>query len=151
MADLHNYAADRRLVGWRLRVRRLWPAVEDQVIGWPHPEFFCVVSEGRGSVVQANKPTTWLEVGCYPITEAIAVADEGLILFADLTYLLAYGASGIAWRTGRLSWYGLSIEEIREGRVRGYGWNEVDDSRVEFWVDVKTGHHEGGADPGFSI
>jgi hypothetical protein len=123
------------------------PAVQGELVGWPDGASLCVVTEGRGYVVRADEPTEWFEIALYPITEVRVAVEERLVVFADFTNLVAYGADGLAWETPRLSWDGLRISEIVAGEIRGLGWDAADEDWASFTVDARTGESAGGASP----
>jgi len=70
-----------------------------------------------------------------------------LLLFAGFTSITALGNSGIEWTTDRLTWEGLTITAIDDGKLHGRGWDALADKEVPFVVDLKTGKHTGGARP----
>lgn len=118
-----------------------------KVMTWPDPERICVIVAGAGYLIYVREPPRYEEVEALPITDAVAVASKGLVVFADFTELVAYGASGTVWRTGRLSWDGIKLASVEEESIVGYGWDAADEKEVKFVVDLETGSHEGGASP----
>ena len=53
-------------------------------------------------------------------------------------------ANGLRWETARLSWEGVTLGEVRDGKLHGTGWNMHTNREVPFAVDMVTGAHEGG-------
>ena len=75
------------------------------------------------------------------------LSQQGLLLFAGFTSIVAVGSLGIAWTTERLTWEGLTISAIDGDKLLGHGWDALADKEVPFEVDLKTGKHTGGARP----
>jgi hypothetical protein len=121
--------------------------VVTQVCSSPDPDSFCTVIGGYAYVVKANDPGQWLRVEQRPVVDLRVVSQQGLLLFAGFTTITAVDQSGIAWTTERLSWEGLTITDIKGGRLLGHGWDALADKEVPFEVDLKTGKHTGGARP----
>jgi hypothetical protein len=121
--------------------------VVTQVCSSPDPDSFCTVIGGYAYVVKANDPEQWLRVDQRPVVDLRVVSQHGLLLFAGFTTITAVDQSGIAWTTERLSWEGLTITDIKSGRLLGHGWDALADKEVPFEVDLKTGKHTGGARP----
>jgi hypothetical protein len=115
--------------------------------GHPLETSVIAVARGQGYIVVTHQPTQYELVRSYPIRDVRRVPDLPLVLFADYTELTAYGPEGMVWMTPRLSWDGLRITEITPEVIRGLGWSAPEDREVEFLVDVRTGHHKGGASP----
>ena len=65
-------------------------------------------------------------------------------MFAGFHALLAWDRDGKAWQTGRLSWDGVSITEVRGETLCGLGWDMISDRELAFEVDLTTGAHTGG-------
>jgi hypothetical protein len=57
----------------------------------------------------------------------------------------ALAASGMSWRSRRLSWDGVRNVRIDDSRLRGEAWNPVDDCWNEFTLDLQTGDVVGGS------
>ncbi len=126
----------------------------DQVISalcsCPDPDSLCVVVGGYAYVVKATDPTSWFRVEQRPVMELRAVSENELILFTGFTTISAVGRTGLAWTTDRLSWEGVEVTDIADGKLRGLGWDAFADKRVPFEIDLLTGRHSGGARPGQS-
>jgi len=82
-----------------------------------------------------------------PVTQIVSAVDEGLVLLAGFHTVAAVGAEGWLWETAKLSWEGLRLGEIHDGKLHGEGWNMQTDRDVPFSIDLSSGAHEGG---GFS-
>jgi hypothetical protein len=121
--------------------------VVSQLCSTPDPEHFCVVVGGYAYIVKASDPAQWLRVEQQPVVDLRVLSQHGLLLFAGFTSITAFGGSGIAWTTQRLTWEGLTITAIDDDKLLGLGWNALADKEVPFAVDLKTGKHTGGAKP----
>jgi len=53
--------------------------------------------------------------------------------------ILAWGASGAAWESTKLSDEGLTISAIEGARLRGVGWNLMTDKETPFTLDLRSG------------
>jgi len=121
--------------------------VVSQLCSTPDPDSFCVVVGGYAYVVKAGNPAEWLRVEQRPVVDMRVLSQQGLLLFAGFTSITAVGSSGIAWTTERLTWEGLTIQEIKGDTLLGQGWDALADKEAPFEVDLKTGKHTGGARP----
>lgn len=117
-----------------------------RVLAMPDPERLCVVSRGAGYLVSVRDPSVWEEVQAMPVTDVRAVPSAGIVVFADYTELVAYGAEGPRWRTKRLSWDGLNIVQVTERSIIGEYWDMRTDGRQAFEVDLVTGAQKGGVE-----
>jgi hypothetical protein len=110
-----------------------------------------VVAKGDGYVVNVDDPTdyTWLKQ-IVPIKGVIPVPDFDRIILYDFVRMISIGKNGILWRTHSLSWDGLSIENVRNGLVTGYGWDSPNNCRSYFEVNISSGESTGGASPELS-
>lgn len=116
---------------------------------YSHPDArsVCGISAGQGHIVRTDDPTIWEEVKAFPILDVRLIPIRQLLVFADFTEMTAYGLSGMEWKTSRLSWNGLKITEATPDFIQGLAWDAPQQQEVEFFVDVKTGHHKGGSNP----
>jgi hypothetical protein len=121
--------------------------VVNQVCSTPNSDAFCVVVGGYAYVVKASDPGQWLQVEQKPVVDLRVIAQHSLLLFVGFTSITALGTEGIAWTTERLTWEGLTITAIDDGKLHGRGWDALADKEVPFVVDLKTGKHSGGARP----
>jgi hypothetical protein len=123
------------------------PKVKNGLYSCPDEQVLCVVSQGRGYLVRADEPSAWEQVRAYPITYMQSVILHNLIIFADFTRLTAYGKDGLSWQTDELSWDGIKISAVFGDFIHGFGWDAPTGKYVAFTVDMRTGHHDGGASP----
>jgi len=113
----------------------------------PSIDHVCVVASGRGYWLQALDPTDCQIVEAYPIQDVRAIPEIGLLIFADYTDLVAYGAEGRRWASQRVSWDGITILRADERGVVGRAYDATKEQEVGFFVDAKSGRLEGGAAP----
>lgn len=121
--------------------------VVNQVCSTPDPDSFCVVVGGYAYMVKASDPAQWLRVEQRPVVDMRVLPQQRLLLFAGFTSITAVGSEGIAWTTERLTWEGLTIQEIKGDTLHGQGWDALADKEAPFELDLKTGKHTGGARP----
>ena len=110
----------------------------------PNPHWVCVVAEGQGYLINANVPTSWERIAIIPILDVRPIQARQIIVFADHTRLMAYGLSGMQWKTKRLVWDALTITEVTEELIRGKGCDAGNGETVYFTVDLSSGTHKGG-------
>lgn len=110
----------------------------------PDPQCLSVVAKGAGYLVRADDPSVWSLVQANPIIDVRPIPTWGILVFAEHTRLIAYGESGVKWRTKRLTWDDLMIAEVTDEFIRGEFWDVISKSTGEFRVSLATGEHEGG-------
>lgn len=113
----------------------------------PDPDSLCVVAGGYAYVIRVSDPTQWFRVEQRPVTALRIIQEHRLILFVGFTTITAVGDAGISWSTGRLSWEGISIGDVRDNQLHGTGWDAMTNREVPFAVDLSTGRQTGGARP----
>jgi hypothetical protein len=107
----------------------------------PDPAWMCAVSGGYAYMVNTAKPEEFAQVEFRPVLEVRALLEQRLLLFAGHHALLAWGETGKAWETERLSWEGVRITGVEGRWLRGTGWDLRTDADVPFRVDLETGEH----------
>jgi hypothetical protein len=117
------------------------------VFACPAADDMLAVAGGYAYLVNTTAPEQCVHLPLRPVTQIVSAVDEGLVLLAGFHTVAAVGAQGLLWETAKLSWEGVKLGEIRDGKLLGEGWNMQTDREVPFWVDLRTGAHEGG---GFS-
>jgi hypothetical protein len=111
----------------------------------PHPDSLCAVAGGYAYIIHTSNPEQSTFLPLRPVVAVHPVPENNLLLFVGFHSLLAYGTDGILWQSARLTWEGLRITSIANGKVHGFGWHMPDDKELSFTVDLTTGHHTGGA------
>jgi hypothetical protein len=117
------------------------PAAPTGVWSCPDPKWLCAVSGGYAYLVNTERPEEFVWVEFRPVLSVRALREQRLLLFAGHHALMAWGASGKAWQTGRLSWEGVHITSIESRWLRGVGWDMPGDRDMPFRVDLETGEH----------
>ena len=52
-----------------------------------------------------------------------SVKFQNILVFADYTELVAYGETGIKWRTERMAYDSFKIIEVTDRSLKGEFWN----------------------------
>lgn len=122
------------------------PSLPSGVWSCPNPTHLCAVAGGYAYIVEADRPDRWQQVPYRPVVSIHPAPAESLLVFGSFHKLWALSTDGMAWETGRLSWEGLRVTEIRDGSLYGFGWDVHTDAEVPFTVHLATGRHTGGVD-----
>lgn len=115
------------------------PAVPTGLWSAPDPDEICAVAGGYAYLIDTAHPTRFTMIVFRPVLEVRPLLEQGLILFVGHYALLAWGASGRAWQTEKLSDEGLTITGIRDGKLHGQGWSMLTDKETPFVLDLRTG------------
>ncbi|MDE1162889.1 MAG: hypothetical protein PW792_13235 [Acidobacteriaceae bacterium] len=110
----------------------------------PHADELLAVAGGYAYLVNTLAPERCVFLEQRPVTAVIAAPDAGLILLAGFHNVVALGAEGVAWKSKRLSWEGVTLGQVREGKLHGTGWHMMEDRDVPFVMDLGSGEHSGG-------
>lgn len=117
----------------------------DELLTCPNPDWLCVVARNLAYLVNAHDPEQWeVPMAGAPIMRVLPARDASLLLFAGHTDIEAWGPSGFAWRSARLSLDGLRSLRVEGMLLRGEGW--YPEIWEAFILDLQTGRHEGGPD-----
>jgi hypothetical protein len=68
-----------------------------------------------------------------------AQSTAGFLLFVGHHTILAWGREGEAWESDRLSWEGVTVDRIEDGKLFGSGWDLMTDKDLPFALDLATG------------
>ncbi len=115
-----------------------------RVLSMPDSDKVCVVSRGAGYIVPVHDPRIWEGVEATPVIDIRSIPSAGLVVFANFTELIAYGAEGVRWRTMRLAWDNMKLIEVTHEKIVGEYWDIRSEETRTFEVDVATGAHRGG-------
>lgn len=103
----------------------------------------CVISNGKGYIVNSLIPEDYQELKIFPIKEVIQVCTCNLLLFVDFTNIIAWGDTGQIWVSDRISLDGLKITNLDSKYIYGNCWHPaISDGISQFRLDLKTGKHE---------
>jgi hypothetical protein len=105
------------------------------------PDRMCVISKGAAYIVKADQPEAWEQIPLVPVVDFRVVRDAGLLIFSDFIRLVAYGSSGLVWRSPRVCWDRLKIVSVNHGIIEGIGYDPTNlvTHESRFVVDLKTG------------
>jgi hypothetical protein len=115
------------------------PAVPTGLWSCPKAEEICAVSGGYAYLIDTTGPERFTMISYRPVLEIRALTAEGLLLFVGHHSILAWGAQGLAWESGKLSDEGMTISGVESGMLRGVGWQMMTDKETPFALDVRTG------------
>ena len=110
----------------------------------PDPSLICIAAGGYVYLIDSRDPARWQQVEYRPVTDIRPIAGRNLLVFAGFHALQAWNHEGKVWQTGRLTWDGLRITEVRGDNLLGLGWDMISDRELEFEVNLGTGEHRGG-------
>ncbi len=94
------------------------PAIH-KILSTPDLNRVCVISGGRGYIVNISKPTEWETVPVFPITYASSVPDHRFLVFGSFDRLIAWSSS-VVWRAN-VAVDGLTVTSLTSDRIEGYG------------------------------
>lgn len=120
------------------------PAMPSGVHACPRADALLAVAGGYAYLIDTLAPESCLHLPLRPVTQVLSSPESGLILLAGFHHVLVLDANGIHWQSARLSWEGVTLTEVRDGRLHGMGWNLKSDRELPFSIDLATGEHEGG-------
>ena len=118
------------------------PVVPNGLWSMPNAAEICAVSGGYAYVIDTAAPERFTMINYRPVLELRPLVAQGLMLFVGHHSILAWGANGQAWQSGRLSSEGLTISGIEGDVLHGLGWNLITDKEAPFELDLKTGKRE---------
>jgi len=118
------------------------------LLSTPDASKLLVVSRGAGYLVNPENPGDWHGIReIIPITTVRPAPAHKIIVLADYTTIAAVDATGLLWRTARLSFDGIVIEHINSDYIEGEAWDPTTPLCPRFRVDIRSGKHEGGSSP----
>ena len=106
----------------------------------PAHDELCAVAGGYAYIVNTLDPARFTFLAFRPVLQVLPLPGQNLLLFAGHHALLAWGKSGQAWQSARLSSEGLRITEIHGDVLHGFGWDLRSDREIAFTMDLRTGH-----------
>ncbi len=115
------------------------PAVPTGVWATPNPDELCAVAGGYAYLIDTSAPENFTMIAYRPVLEVRALPAQGLLLFVGHHSILAWGAAGRAWESGKLSDEGVTITSVEGIVLRGLGWEMMSDKEAPFAVDLRTG------------
>jgi hypothetical protein len=115
------------------------PSVPTGIWSCPQAEQICAVSGGYAYLINTTAPDQFTMISYRPVLEIRSLPKENLLLFVGHHKILAWGAEGEAWESGKLSDEGVTITAIEEVVLRGLGWQMMTDRETPFALDLRTG------------
>jgi hypothetical protein len=119
------------------------PAVPTGIWSAPNPEEICCVSGGYAYLISTAEPEHFTMIAYRPVLKVLAAPGAGLLLFVGHRSVLAWGASGRAWESEKLSDEGVTITAVEDAVLRGVGWQMMADKEFAFAIDLHTGLRTG--------
>ncbi len=123
------------------------PVLPSGLWSCPHPDDLLAIAGGYGYLIRTSAPEASTHLHPRPITAVLTSTQPDLLLLAGFHDVTAVGAEGPAWRSTRLSWEGITLGALREGKLHGTGWHMQTDRELPFAIDLATGQHTGGGYP----
>ena len=115
------------------------PAVPTGIWSAPNPRESCWVSGGYAYMIDTSAPRRFTMVPYRPVLAVRAAPEDRLLLVVGHRSLLAWGRAGQAWESEKLSDEGVTIISVKNGVLRGTGWEMRTDKEKSFALDLRTG------------
>lgn len=97
------------------------------------------MSGGYAYLIDTTAPERFTMIPYRPVLEVRVAREQNLLLFTGHRSIVAWGAQGRVWESGRLSDEGVTITSVEDGTVRGTGWQMMSDKETPFALDLRTG------------
>ena len=120
------------------------PSLPSGLWACPAAHDLLVIAGGYAYRVRTTNPAVCEFLDLRPVASVLPDVEGEQLLLAGFHHVLSLGAEGVRWRTGRLSWEGVTMTAVRNGRLEGTGWDMFTDREVPFTVDLRDGTHSGG-------
>ena len=115
------------------------PAAPSGLWSAPSPEEICAVAGGYAYLIDTTAPDRFAMVPYRPVLKILPAPAEGLLLFAGHHAILAWGRTGRAWESGKLSDEGVTFTGVKNGVLYGMGWEMQTDRETTFALDLSSG------------
>lgn len=115
------------------------PAVPSGLWSCPNAEELCAVSGGYAYLIDTSAPERFIMLPYKPVLKVLPAVAEELLLFVGHRSVLAWGAQGQVWESAKLSDEGVTITGIKNGILRGTGWEMLADKDIPFALDLRCG------------
>jgi hypothetical protein len=113
------------------------PPAISKILSSPDPNRVCVISGGRGYIVNSSKPTEWVAVPIFPITYASSVPAHRFLVFGTFSRLMAWNDK-VVWKTD-FAIDGLTVTCLTSDRIEGSGYNPGLGADDPFVIETGTG------------
>lgn len=98
-----------------------------------------VIAGGVGYLVPAGHPEDFEVVSLLPVRDVLVSAEMGAAVLVGYTDLVAFGAQGELWASGRLVRDGFTGVRIGSGSVVASGFDAPSNRDVEITLDLLSG------------
>jgi hypothetical protein len=115
-----------------------------RIMSSPDPDSVIVVSQGAAYLTRADDPSSVQKLlQIQPITDARAIAEHELIIFASFTGLFAYGSEGMRWESRHLCTDCLTILSVDGDTISCSGYDPGGSpDTIHFAVNLQTGEEQ---------
>lgn len=104
----------------------------------PDERCLCVVSDGAGYIVRVDDPTSWTFIEGDSVMHVLPVPTRNLLVVADNGSVVAYGRTGVAWRT-QLPADGLEFAALTDDQISFWAENPLCTETFLLTLDLQTG------------
>ena len=115
------------------------PVVPTGIWSMPNPVEICAASGGYAYVIDTSQPERFAMLPFRPVLEVRPVQEIRLMLFVEHRTILAWGETGKAWHSPKLSDEGVTITGVEGAVLQGRGWNMMSDKETQFALNLGTG------------
>lgn len=120
------------------------PSVATGVWSTPVPAELCCIAGGYAYRINTAAPEEAVLLPVQPVVAVHAATAAHALVLVGHHHVYVLSASGVAWRSGRISWEGVVVESSDEDILRGRGWDMLRDIEVPFTLDLHTRELTGG-------
>ena len=115
------------------------PVVPTGLWSTPEANTLCAVSGGYAFMIDTQAPQRFTMLPYRPVLRIEPVPAHNLLLFVGHQRILAWGASGHAWESEKLSDEGVTITGVEQDILHGIGWNMMTDLETPFALNLRLG------------
>jgi len=122
------------------------PAAPTGIWSMPDPDWLCAISGGYAYIIDTAHPERFTHLRYRPVLNVYTYSPgnpsenvDDLLLFVGHHSILAWGRNGEAWESDRLSWEGITVDQIADNTLQGSGWDLATDKDLPFTLDLRTG------------
>lgn len=115
------------------------PSLPSGVWSAPNPHEACAVAGGYAYLIDTRAPERFTMLPYRPVFSVLSAVEHGLLLFVGSRSILAWGTTGQAWESPRLSDEGIAGLALDGDTLHGVGWSMMSDKETPFALDLATG------------
>ena len=115
------------------------PAVPSGLWSAPNPDELCAVSGGYAYLIDTTAPERFTMIPYRPVLAVLSASAANLLLFVGHRSILAWGPTGQAWESEKLSDEGITITAVEGTQLCGSGWQMLTDKETQFTLYLRTG------------